>query len=135
MRSSNSPVLARSGDHEKAGMKAKVRPSLMFQGNAEAAMNLYVSLFPRAEIVELVRYGSGDSGAEGSVKKATLSIGDQTLLCVDSPVRHDFSFTAAFSLLVECQSGQQIERLASGLSEGGTALMPVGGYGFSRRFA
>ena len=113
----------------------KVRPFLMFQGNAEAAMNFYVSVFPEAEIVDIVRYGPGEAGAEGSVKKASFSIAGQMVLCIDSPVRHDFSFTPAFSLFVECDSEEQIDRLNRTLSEGGTALMPLGEYGFSRRFA
>lgn len=37
-------------------------PFLMFVGQAEEAMNLYVSVFPDAEILELERYGIGDSG-------------------------------------------------------------------------
>jgi predicted 3-demethylubiquinone-9 3-methyltransferase (glyoxalase superfamily) len=44
----------------------KVCPFLMFQGNAETAMNFYVSLFPDAEIVDAVRYGPGEGGAGSS---------------------------------------------------------------------
>jgi predicted 3-demethylubiquinone-9 3-methyltransferase (glyoxalase superfamily) len=36
---------------------------------------------------------------------------------------------------VNCQSEEEIERLAPALSEGGKEFMPLGSYGFSRRFA
>src|SRR6266576_3865815 len=64
----------------------KVRPFMMFQGKAEEAMKFYVSLFPGSEIVDIVRYGPGEAGAEGSVKKAAMSIGRQSVLCTDSLV-------------------------------------------------
>jgi predicted 3-demethylubiquinone-9 3-methyltransferase (glyoxalase superfamily) len=32
-----------------------MRPFLMFEGNAEAAMNLYVAVFPGAAILEIAR--------------------------------------------------------------------------------
>jgi predicted 3-demethylubiquinone-9 3-methyltransferase (glyoxalase superfamily) len=116
-------------------MVAAVRPFLMFQGNAQAAMDFYVSLFAGAEIIDVVRYGPGEPGAEGSVKLASFSIAGQTVMCIDSPVRHDFSFTPAFSLFVDCSSEDEINRMASALSESGTVLMPLSDYGFSRRFA
>jgi predicted 3-demethylubiquinone-9 3-methyltransferase (glyoxalase superfamily) len=107
----------------------------MFQGNAEEAMKFYVSLFRGGEVVDVVRYGPGEAGAEGSIMKANFSIGGQTVMCIDSPVKHDFTFTPAFSLFVNCESEEEIRRLSSALAEGGTALMPLGGYGFSRQFA
>jgi predicted 3-demethylubiquinone-9 3-methyltransferase (glyoxalase superfamily) len=116
-------------------MVATVRPFLMFQGDAEAAMNFYVSLFPEAEIIEIVRYGPGEVGAEGSTTRAMFSIAGQTVMCIDSPVKHDFTFTPAFSLFVNCSSEDEIGRLASALSDGGTVLMPLSDYGFSRQFA
>ena len=39
-------------------MVASVRPFIMFQGDAEAAMAFYVSLFPRAEITDITRYST-----------------------------------------------------------------------------
>lgn len=107
----------------------------MFQGKAEEAMKFYISLFPDSEIINIVRYGPGEAGAEGSVMKASFSIGGQTVMCIDSPVKHDFTFTPAFSLFVNCESGEEIRRVSSALAEGGAVLMPLGGYGFSRQFA
>jgi predicted 3-demethylubiquinone-9 3-methyltransferase (glyoxalase superfamily) len=112
----------------------QVRPFLMFEGRAEEAMNFYVSLLPGGEIIDLVRYGPGQAGVEGSVMKATFSIGGQTVMCIDSPVKHGFTFTPAFSLFVDCDSEDEVRRLATTLSDGGGVLMPVGNYGFSRLF-
>jgi predicted 3-demethylubiquinone-9 3-methyltransferase (glyoxalase superfamily) len=107
----------------------------MFQGQAGEAMKLYVSLFPRGEILDIVRYGPGEAGAEGSVMRAAFTIGSQTILCIDSPVKHGFTFTPSFSLFVDCESEAEITRLFGALVEGGTPLMPLDDYGFSRRFA
>ena len=107
----------------------------MFLGQAEEAMNFYISLFRDSEILDVIRYKPGEPGPEGIVKKASFRIGDQSVLCTDSFVKHDFTFTPSFSLFVQCESDDEIQRLASALLEGGTALMPLGEYGFSRRFA
>lgn len=116
-------------------MQPRIQPFLMFQGNnAEEAMRFYVSLFPGSEIIDVVRYGPGQAGAEGSVMKATFSICGQSVMCIDSPVKHAFTFTPAFSFFVECESEEQIGRLASDLGQGGAMLMPLGDYGFSRQF-
>ena len=107
----------------------------MFAGKAEEAMNFYVSVFPNAEVLNVLWYGPNAPGAEGSVLKASFRIGSQTLMCTDSVVKHDFSFTPAFSLFVECDSEQEIRRLYTALLAGGDAAIPIGGYGFSRMFA
>jgi predicted 3-demethylubiquinone-9 3-methyltransferase (glyoxalase superfamily) len=107
----------------------------MFQGKAEEAMNFYVSQFPGSEIIELVRYGAGEAGAEGSIMRAAFTVGGQTVLCTDSAVQHNFTFTPAISLLVSSESEAEIRQLSAALSEGGSVFMPLGGYGFSRLFA
>lgn len=109
-------------------------PFLMFEGSAEAAMNLYVAVFPGAAILEIERWGAGEPGAEGSVKGARFSVAGQTVRCFDSPVKHAFTFTPASSLFVECDSDEEIDRIAAALGEGGGVLMPLANYGFSRRF-
>jgi predicted 3-demethylubiquinone-9 3-methyltransferase (glyoxalase superfamily) len=106
----------------------------MFQGNAEEAMSFYRSVFPGMELASQTRYGPEAPGAEGSTL-ATLTLAGQTILCLDSPVKHAFTFTPAFSLFVDCEDEAEIERVATALAEGGQWLMPLGSYGFSRRFA
>jgi len=107
----------------------------MFEGKAEEAMNFYVSLFPGAKILDIKRYGANQPGPEGSVMKASFSIGNQTVLCTDSFVKHGFTFTPSFSFFVDCASEEEIGRLSASVSEGGATLMPLGEYGFSRKFA
>ena len=116
-------------------MPTTVRPFLMFHGDAEAAMNFYVSLFADGKVVEIVRWPAGGPGTEGSVMGATFSIAGQDVMCIDSPVKHDFTFTPATSLFVQCESDEQIRKLASTLGQGGSDLMPLNNYGFSRQFA
>ena len=117
-------------------MSQTIRPFLMFQdGRAETAMTLYVSLFPDSEILDIDRYGAAGPGPEGSVIRARFRIGGQEIFCSDSFVKHAFDFTPSTSLFVDCASEAEIARLASALGEGGAELMPLGDYGFSRRFA
>jgi predicted 3-demethylubiquinone-9 3-methyltransferase (glyoxalase superfamily) len=106
----------------------------MFEGAAEQAMKFYVSLFPDGEIIDIVRYGPGEPGAEVTVKTANFRVAGQTVMCIDSPAKHDFTFTPAFSFFVDCESEADIHRLSAALGEGGTIFMPLGAYGFSRQF-
>lgn len=116
-------------------MPTKVTPFLMFTGQAEAAMNFYISLFADGRIVELQRYGAGQAGKEGTVFRAAFSIAGQTVMCIDSPVPHAFTFTPATSLFVDCASEEELNRLSARLGEGGKVLMPLDHYGFSRKFS
>ena len=113
----------------------KVTPFLMFEGRCEEAMNFYVAIIPDSRIVEIKRYGPGQPGKEGSVMRASFVVGGQTVMCIDSPAKHAFTFTPASSLFVECDSETEIDRIVAALSEGGQFLMPLGSYGFSRKFA
>lgn len=56
-------------------MARKITTHLMFDGSAEEAINFYVSLFRGSEIIQIERYGPGEQGAEGTVKRATFSLG------------------------------------------------------------
>lgn len=112
----------------------KITTFLMFEGDAEAAMDFYLSLFEGAEVLAVSRYGAEGPGAEGSVRHATFSLAGQQFMCIDSHVKHGFTFTPAISLYVQCESEAELDRLYAALAERGTELMPVGDYGFSARF-
>lgn len=112
----------------------KITTFLMFEGAAEEAMTFYISLFDDAEIVGITRYSADSAGREGTVQHATFSLAGEQFMCIDSPAKHDFTFTPAISLFVQCENEAEINRLYAALAERGSELMPLGNYGFSARF-
>jgi predicted 3-demethylubiquinone-9 3-methyltransferase (glyoxalase superfamily) len=107
---------------------------LMFEGQAEAAMTFYVSLFDDGEITRLDRYGPEGPGEAGKVFQAAFKLGGQSFRCFDSHVHHAFTFTPAISIFVDCDSEAELDQLYAALEVGGEAMMPLGDYGFSRKF-
>ena len=116
-------------------MQPTVIPFLMFEGQAEEAMNLYVKVIPDSEILNVQRHGPEGPGPEGSIFVASFSLRGLPVMVSDSYASHDFTFTPSISLFVTCQSEQELAELSTALGEGGKYLMPLGNYGFSRRFA
>jgi predicted 3-demethylubiquinone-9 3-methyltransferase (glyoxalase superfamily) len=116
-------------------MKTKITPFLMFNGKAEEALRFYRTVFPNSTVRELTHYRAGEAGPVGSVKRALFTLAGQDVMCIDSPVRHDFSFTPAMSLFVECDSAAQLDDFFAQLGAGGKTLMAPDAYGFSRKFA
>lgn len=110
-------------------------PFLMFQdGKAEEAMNYYTSLIEDSKITSIVRYGANEAGEEGTVMQATFTLKGQEFMCIDSNVKHQFSFTPSFSIYVTCETEEEIDTLYQKLNENGQTLMPLEGYGFSKKF-
>jgi predicted 3-demethylubiquinone-9 3-methyltransferase (glyoxalase superfamily) len=115
-------------------MPSAVATFLMFEGAAEEAMKFYVSLFQGSEVTSIERYGPGEPGAEGTVKRASFTVGRHDLMCIDSPMKHDFTFTPSISIFVDCESAAELDEAFNQLSAGGKILMPLDNYGFSKRF-
>jgi len=115
-------------------MAGKITPFLMFHGEAEEAMTFYLSIFPDSKTIELRRYGREGPGREGTVMRATISLGGSEIMCIDSAVRHPFTFTPATSLFVTCETDDEITRLAGALGKGGKVFMPLDAYPFATRF-
>ncbi|HET6671147.1 MAG TPA: VOC family protein [Pyrinomonadaceae bacterium] len=115
-------------------MANKITPFLMFEGAAEEAMRFYVSLFHGSEVRRLEVYGADEPGAAGSVKRADFTLAGQELICIDSPMKHDFTFTPSVSLFVECESEAELDKAFAELSSKGAVMMPPDNYGFSRKF-
>ena len=112
----------------------QIKTFLMFEGGAEKAMTFYLSLFEDAEVVSMVKYGADGPGPEGSVMVAVFQLAGQQFMCSDSYQHHGFTFTPSVSLFVDCADEAELDRLYGALVEGGGALMPLGDYGFSKKF-
>jgi len=111
-----------------------IKPFLMFTGKAEEAITFYVSLFADSRIDSIERYKAGEQGPEGSVKRADFTLAGRPHMAIDSPVKHAFDFTPSLSLFVDCADEAELDRLYAAFAEGGQPLMPLGSYGFSRKF-
>ena len=112
----------------------KTTTFLMFEGKAEEAMNFYISLFEQSEITNIIRYKTNEAGPEGTVKRATFTLNGTTYMCIDSAIKHDFTFTPAISIFVNCDTENEIDALYEQLSKGGKVFMPLAPYPFSPKF-
>ncbi|MBJ8119038.1 MULTISPECIES: VOC family protein [Bacillus] len=112
----------------------KITTFLMFEGKAEEAMNFYTSLFDQSEIVSISRYDENGPGKEGTVIHATFTLNGQEFMCIDSYVKHEFTFTPAMSLYVTCKTEEEIETVFNKLAQDGAILMSLGAYPFSKKF-
>ena len=66
--------------------------------------------------------------------QAAFTLNGQRFMCIDSSVKHGFTFTPATSIFVHTDSEAELDMLAAKLGEGGQVLMPLGEYPFSPKF-
>jgi predicted 3-demethylubiquinone-9 3-methyltransferase (glyoxalase superfamily) len=95
----------------------KITPFLWFDGNAEEAMNFYVSLFKNSKIVSVSRYGEAGPGPKGTVMAATFQLAGQQFHSLNGGPQ--YKFTEAVSLYVNCESQEEVDDLWEKLSKGG----------------
>ena len=95
----------------------KITPFLWFDGQAEEAMNFYVSLFKNSKVGKMTRCGDHGPGPKGSVLTTTFELdGPEFIALNGGPM---FKFTEAISFLVNCESRQEVDELWDKLSAGG----------------
>ncbi len=117
----------------------KTTTFLMFTGaqygKAEEAMKLYTSLFENSGIKNITYFKAGEPGGkEGLVKHAIFSLAGQEYMAAENSMDHKFTFTPSISIAVNCQSEKEIDTVFNKLSEGGSVMMPLDNYGFSKKF-
>jgi predicted 3-demethylubiquinone-9 3-methyltransferase (glyoxalase superfamily) len=99
----------------------KITPFLWFDNQAEEAINFYTSIFKNSKIGSISRYdekGAGASGRpQGSVMTATFQLEGQEFVALNGGPH--FKFTEAISLVVNCESQEEIDYYWTKLSEGG----------------
>jgi len=104
--------------------KARAFPSLMFTGanagRAEEAIAFYTSLLPGSGTGTLSRYGPDQApDREGSINYGEFFLQGQWFSAMDSAWPHGFTFTEGASLVLTCDSQEEIDRLWAALAEGG----------------
>ena len=89
-------------------------PSLLFVGDvygkAEEASDLYLSIFKRSKRGAIVRYGAGQApDKEGAVMFTDFMLEDQWFAAMESAHEHKFKFNEAISLMVNCDTQEEID--------------------------
>lgn len=102
----------------------KITPCLWFDNQAEEAAKFYVSLFKNSKLGKVTRYGDAGSQAsrqpKGSVMTVSFQLAGQDFTALNGgPV---FKFNEAVSLVVNCETQQEVDDLWERLSKGGDIL-------------
>jgi predicted 3-demethylubiquinone-9 3-methyltransferase (glyoxalase superfamily) len=95
----------------------RTTPCLWFDGTAEQAAELYVSIFPNSTITSITRNAAGWPGPEGSVLTVEWSLDGQPYLGLNGGPQYTFS--EAISFQIECADQEEVDHYWSRLSEGG----------------
>ncbi len=95
----------------------KIITFLWFDDQAEEAANYYVSIIPDSRVLGVSRYGDAGPGKKGSVMVVTFELAGQQFQALNGGP--EFKFTEAVSLLVNCETQEEVDTLWERLSEGG----------------
>jgi len=96
----------------------KITPFLWFDDKAEEAMNFYVSIFQNSKRGRISRYGEAGPGPKGTVMVATFQLEGQDFIALNGSPH--FKFTEAISLVVNCETQDELDAFWEKLSEGGS---------------
>ena len=102
-------------------MAEKVTTFLTFKDHGEEAVNFYVSLFKNSKILTIMRSEGREHVPEGTLLYAAFTLDGRPFGAMDGGPH--FRFDQGFSLMVNCQTQEEIDRLWDRLSEGGEPQM------------
>jgi predicted 3-demethylubiquinone-9 3-methyltransferase (glyoxalase superfamily) len=101
-------------------MAQRITPLLMFTnaqaGKAKEAIEKYTALFPNSAAEMMVPYEKGEGDTEGFLKHARFTLGGQHFMAMDSSAPHQFTFNEAVSLVVNCDTQEEIDTYWEALS-------------------
>ena len=95
-------------------IRQTITPTLLFVGEqcgkAEEAINHYTSVFHQAHVDGILRYQNDEApNKPGTVKHAEFTLEGQAFGAMDSALAHDFVFNEAISLMVHCETQEEID--------------------------
>ncbi len=90
-----------------------VFPALMFvgdqNGKAQEAINFYTSLFKDSSIELMAKYEAGDGDVIGNIKHAQFLLNGNKVAAMESSMQHNFNFNEGVSLVVNCDTQDEID--------------------------
>ena len=98
----------KTNDSAQPGPAQKITPMLWFDDKAEEAANFYTSLFPDSKILSIARYDEVGPGPAGSVMTASFQLAGQEFVALNGGPH--FKFTEAISLVINCDTQEEVDR-------------------------
>jgi predicted 3-demethylubiquinone-9 3-methyltransferase (glyoxalase superfamily) len=95
----------------------KIMTHLWFDGQAEEAVQHYVSVFPDSRVLDVQRYAGAGAGERGSVMSVIFELAGRRFIAFNGGPRS--AFNEAVSLYVDCADQDEVDRYWAKLGEGG----------------
>ena len=102
----------------------KITTFLTFNDQAEEAVKLYTSVFKNSRILSETRYGDAGPGPKGSLMTASFELDGQEYVALNGGP--SFSFAEGISLLVTCETQDEVDDYWEKLTAGGGEPGPCG---------
>lgn len=104
-------------------IESKISPCFMFggaqNGKATEAMNFYTSLFKNSEILSLNKYEENDQDITGNIKHGRFNLMGNAIIAMDSSMPNTPTFNEGISLVVNCETQEEIDFLWDSLTKDG----------------
>ncbi|MBP1745343.1 MAG: hypothetical protein H6Q58_2321 [Firmicutes bacterium] len=109
----------------------KIVPHFWYDKEAKEAALFYISLFEQSKLVytQVIK----NPPPYGDSELVSFELAGQQFMAISAGPY--FKLNPSISLMVACSSAEEVDRKWKSLSEGGTELMPLGEYPFSKRYA
>ena len=108
----------------------RITPFLWFDDQAEEAVKLYTSIFPRSRVLDTMRYDAESARVsgrrEGSVMVIDFELDGVRVSALNGGPH--FKFTEAVSLVVNCRDQAEVDHYWERLGEGGDPAAQVCGW-------
>lgn len=95
----------------------KIVPNLWFDTEAEDAAKFYTSIFSDSKITDVSHYGEAGPREAGMVLTVSFQLQGQDFTAINGGP--EFKFDEAISLLVNCQSQEEVDEYWAKLTDGG----------------
>ena len=113
-------AVARAKDERTQASPQKITTFLWFDGNAEEAVNFYVSIFKNSSIRRTAHYGDSGPAPKGTVMTIDFVLDGQEFTALNGGP--EFKFNEAISQVVHCNSQEEVDYLWEKLSAGGQII-------------
>lgn len=110
-----------TGDANQTGQK--INTAFLFTneqfGKAKDAFSFYTSIFPNSKIHHQELYAAGEPAPEGYLKFGHFTLHNEIFSAMDGPGTHAFNFSEGLSIVVQCETQDEIDNYWEKLTAGG----------------